>query len=451
MTNSISTPIDLANIVSRKLRRAKLSSPLPRLDILNKLFEFLFYTSLKTEEGQFIKVTISLINPDNPDPYPPVRIVADRWNIVHFNSNIPFTVKNLIKLSKAADPWSSSLAVYFDLKGELYIWGMIDQAVHYQSFLNYEVDEGPEQPGLFQTSITGIGALAVIIDYELIATLKQNILISNYIDVFRLGPISKVLIENGNSIKQKIHDYLNKRFPDEDYNDWADFSQIKINQTLSRILLRIQNYEHGGALLITDKIGSDLDIKYKLSYSRLNKSITNLIKHTIGNSYFSNSIHENYLENDEEMLSTALYLDEAVSEFQKRETKDELKGAIRFVASLAGVDGLVVLTKEMRVKGFGAVIKVGEIPEIIYSTKTARYLTHNLSPISTNHFGTRHRSMFSYCWNNAKSLGFVVSQDGDIRAIKRIKDKLILWENIKVQQFIRSKKIKRIITKKRIK
>jgi hypothetical protein len=49
--------------------------------------------------------------------------------------------------------------------------------------------------------------------------------------------------------------------------------------------------------------------------------------------------------------------------------------------------------------------------------------------------------MFSYGWNNAGSLGFVVSQDGDIRAITKVGDKLVMWENIKVQQFIKSKRL----------
>ena len=57
---------------------------------------------------------------------------------------------NLVKLSKAVDPWSSSLAVYFDQYNELIIWGMIDQAMHFQNFLNYEIEEGHEQPGSFK-------------------------------------------------------------------------------------------------------------------------------------------------------------------------------------------------------------------------------------------------------------------------------------------------------------
>ena len=46
--------------------------------------------------------------------------------------------------------------------------------------------------------------------------------------------------------------------------------------------------------------------------------------------------------------------------------------------------------------------------------------------------------MMRYCWENPGSLGFVVSQDGDIRAMLRLKDRLVLWENIEVQLAIRS-------------
>jgi hypothetical protein len=41
--------------------------------------------------------------------------------------------------------------------------------------------------------------------------------------------------------------------------------------------------------------------------------------------------------------------------------------------------------------------------------------------------------MLRYCDEHEGSLGFVVSQDGDIRATMKVKDRLILWENINLQ------------------
>jgi hypothetical protein len=149
------------------------------------------------------------------------------------------------------------------------------------------------------------------------------------------------------------------------------------------------------------------------------------------------------LQNDDsEDIPTTLYLDENISAFEKDETSDELKGVIRFISSLSCIDGLVVMNPELKVIGFGAVIKNIELPEFIYHSKTSNIKSGKLTQINPDNFGTRHRSMFSYCWKHPGSLGFVVSQDGDIRVITRIEDKLIIWENIKVQQLRKSQNLK---------
>lgn len=446
MAKTVSSTKDLSDLVQRKLKNAKISYPEPNEVVLNKLFETLFFTSLKTEEGQFIKVTVTLIDPNNPDPTPPKSVVADRWKFVKFKSSIDFSVKNLVKLSKAADVWSSSLAVYYDEENNLSIWGMIDQAVHYHSFLNYEAESGPEQPGLFQSTIIGVGNLIVLFDYELIANLKQNILISNFIDVFGKGTVKEILQEKNSIVREKIKLYLNKNFPRKETQSWESYLDGIFKETIIRILLRIQNYSHGGAILIADNVNVDLDIKYEIEYNRLPDSIQRHMQFVIQNDFCSNAIYNDYVDSDFDEIPISLYLEEAVSNIEKDQTRDELKGAIRFTASLSCVDGLVVLNNDLKVVGFGAVIKMKELPEYIYTSKTSIINESKLLKVNPNNFGTRHRSMFSYCWNNKGALGFVVSQDGDIRAIARVNDKLIMWENIRVLQFIQSRKLKRPMT-----
>lgn len=444
MTEKNKTPNDLAKLVLKKLEGAKIPYLEPNEEVLKKLFQTLFYTSLNTEEGQFIKVTITLIDPDNPDPLPPSRKEANRWKFVSLNERIPLTVKNLVKLSKAADPWSSSLAVYYTDKNELFIWGLIDQTVHYQSFLNYESEDKPDQPGLFETSIVGIGNLIVIFDYQLIANLKQNTLISNYIDVFNHGQIKVQLAKNSSTNEKKIQKYIESKFQTLSNEEWQGEITNLMNESLCRILLKIQNYKHGGAILITKKINTDIDIKYKITYDRLYESLVEFLKLTIENEIATQKISKDVIDANLDTMPISLYLDENVTEFKREETNNEIKGAIRFISSFSCIDGLVVLTPELKVYGFGAVINVNKMPDLVYKSKTSTINEENLVEFNPNHFGTRHRSMFSYCWNNEGSIGFVVSQDGDIRAIMRVNDKLIMWENIKVQQFIRSNKLKRL-------
>ncbi len=265
-----STPQDLAKLVQKKLLGAKTKVVLPSETVLVKFFKTMFYASLKTEESQFVRVTVTYIDRNNPDPTP-TEIINDhdRWNWIPFKENISFTIRNLVKLSKASDPWSSSLAVYIDGNSDLIIWGMIDQAIHYQSFLNYENESRPEKPGLFQTTIAGIGNLVVMFDYELIANLKQDKLISNYINVFKFGPISDMLKQFTEPYKKEITRLLMKELPDDNIPDWEKNVENSYIESLSRILLRIQTYQHGGTILITTAMGSDLDIKHKIQYDRL--------------------------------------------------------------------------------------------------------------------------------------------------------------------------------------
>ncbi len=439
---------DLSKLVQRKLRNVKgkykASYEMPNEEILDELFETLFYTSLKTEEAQFIKVTITFIDSKNPDPSPPEYIDANRWKFVRFPDEIEFSVKNLVKLSKAADVWSSSLAVHYDESNNLVIWGMIDQAIHYHSFLNFETEAEPEQPGLFQATIIGIGNINVLIDYELIANLKQNNLIRNYLNVFNFGEIKHLLDDKNETLRNSIVKYATKELSDE-VEYWSNHCDEVFKQVLRRILLRIQNYQHGGTILFIRNLrGGDIDIKYKIEYNRLIESIENLLLLSIQIDKFDYQV-DKYVEKGIEQVSTLDYLNDSIAKIQERETREELKGAIRFVASLSCVDGLIAIGNNFKILGFGAIIKIKEIPEFVYISKTAAINNSKLVKVSSDSFGTRHRSMFAYCLAHEGAIGFVISQDGDIRAITNVEGKVILWENIRVLQFIQSKRLSRLL------
>jgi hypothetical protein len=95
------------------------------------------------------------------------------------------------------------------------------------------------------------------------------------------------------------------------------------------------------------------------------------------------------------------------------------------------------------------VVRNFNLPEKVYISKTARFSVRNLEPIKPNHFGTRHRAIFTHCWENDGSIGFVISQDGEIRVITRIENKLIMWENIRVHHMNKSQKLKPILLSRR--
>jgi len=447
MTTINSTPHDLANTVLNKLSRAKTKIPLPNEEVLTTLFETIFYASLKTEESQLIKVTITFIDPNNPDPNPPEDIPQDRWGLITFAEKVPLTVKSLVKISKAADPWSSSLAVHFDNDNNLYIWGMIDQALQYQTFLNYERDFEPEKPGLFQTTINGIGNISVMFDYELIASLNQNVLINKYVNVFNYGPISNKLTEFVDPMKQITIEFLNKHFVEKANESWQREIEGIYKETISRILIRIQNYQHGGTLLITKDPNKEINIKHKIKYDRLSKSIQFNFINVISRIKYLETIVTDYVEPKKESMSTSSCIRYLQTQMKNDQAYSELRGCIRYISSLSCIDGLVVLTPTLNVLGFGTIIEFKEPPEYVYKSPIATVNESKLIQTKSNSFGTRHQSMIAYCHNNPEAIGFVVSQDGDIRAFSQINNKVIMWENIKVHQYKKSKKLKKILTK----
>src|SRR3984893_3266756 len=151
-------PKDLASRVHSQLGAKKISSP--PLNVLVALFEVLYFASLKSEEAERISCRVAYVDRSNPDPNPPERIVKDRWQHFPFDEDVPFNVRNLVKLSKAVDPWVSTLAVDANSAGELRIWGLVDQGVHYSRYVVNEADSGPEMPGIFQAVIQGVGDIA---------------------------------------------------------------------------------------------------------------------------------------------------------------------------------------------------------------------------------------------------------------------------------------------------
>jgi hypothetical protein len=127
-----------------------------------------------------------------------------------------------------------------------------------------------------------------------------------------------------------------------------------------------------------------------------------------------------------------LYYDLSAEEGFLRVLHEELTGCIRFISSLANVDGLILLSPELKVRGFGVEILSKLEPKQIFRAHSAMAENSDLELLSPSHFGTRHRSMMRFCYSHQGSVGFVVSQDGDIRAITRVGAKLILWEDVKV-------------------
>jgi hypothetical protein len=373
------------------------------------------------------------LDPTNPDPDPPSRVTEDRWVVVQLADSIPFNVEGLIKIANASDPRTSSFAIYHDEHGRLFVWGFVDQGNSYNDFVNYESEEGSPRPGLFHATIEGTGHLIAFIEMEKIAELKVNVLITSVSDVLGGGPIREAL-------QPGIESYLEAvRTVDPTYRPnvrsmWKASLVATWLQSLSRLLLRIQRYRHGGAILITpDNSLRGLNIKYELPYDRLRSALEENGSLRIDQSYFSQMVWEDYVDKDSETLPVGLYLDESIARDNLKDNRRELEGTIWFLSLLTRVDGLLLFNPSLELQGFGVEITFQDEPQGVFLAGNRTATPNKLKQINYNHYGTRHRSMMRYCSQVPGSVGFVVSQDGNVRAITAVRGQLVMWQDIKLQ------------------
>jgi hypothetical protein len=422
-------PADIAGTVYSAIHpRARKG---PSLDVLTRLFETMYFVSLRTDEGRHMVFSIVYIDPSNPDPDPPERIVSDRWSCVSFEDYVPFTAPNITKLAAASDPRTSSLAVYHDKDEKLIVWGLIDQCNRCYDYMNREVGEGPERPGIFQASLEGPGNIVAYLDYKKIAELRVSSLVTKAVDVFAKGPVRDALQPAVDTYLSRVKKGISEAIFQE-REHWTATLVENWFATLCRLLLRIRSYRHGGALILTPKaVSSGLSIKHEILYSRLRKALVSHGQRLIEKTNASDRIGD-YVE-QEKRIPLGLYLDETVAGNKLTAIRSEIDGALWFISLLSRVDGAILMTRNLTVRGFGVEITTQEEPGRVALCKSQEVTGSFLKTIDYNHYGTRHRSMMRYCWHYPNTVGIVISQDGDIRVMTRVKDVLVFWENIRIQ------------------
>jgi hypothetical protein len=422
-------PQHLAKLVAERLRREHGNSP-PGT-VLARLLETLYFASLKTDEGRRVLCTVDYVDPESSEVELTEPARADRWSYARFDRSLPFDVRSVAKVARAADPEVSSLAVYSDRKHRLFIWAMVDQEPRYGEAIALDAPANLERPGLFQATIVGPGNISVYHRGILVGSLVQNALVEEYHNVLWSGPVYAILKDHLHWSLAHRHDCnagLRVHEPPETATvPTADAQPSELGllrnglllrwiNAVCRILVNIQHYRHGGGLLIVPHGSLDgLNINYRLSYDRLLTALAGLVHYqwAFGRSGVTDGLRSFYRGLDEH--------------------RKEVLGAIRFIASLASVDGVVLLDRSLCVQGFGVELRTDNPLNSVFLAGDAAGSPELVREVELTHFGTRHRAMMRYCHEREGALGFVVSQDGEIQAMTRIGPRLLMWENIDVQ------------------
>jgi hypothetical protein len=384
--------------------------------------------TLRSEEGRFVTGSLTFANPKRPDVDPPFLRRADYPAFTKFESPEILTVQTLVKLAHAIDRWSGSIAVYATRRYEIVAWGVVDQLVQESVLRHRESDEGFVNPGLLTVTMDGIGDISAYHGNLFLGGLKGQALVTHENDALE----SKIVSEYGFDALAPYAKAIARVFDDDE-------REAKILQhlfrmwvtSIARLCIGLRQRGTGGAFLLTPKpIKRKLQVSHPFAYPRLRDSAILRVLDEQYSWVIEHAQRPFIVKADP--VPVDLVREAWLAEADAEDRGGEMTGAVKLIASLAAVDGLVLMTPALSVAGFG--VKIGSTPNVttVYDGAGYAHRGTRARKIDPSQFGTRHGSMLRYCAQDRKALGIVVSQDGYVRLIMTDRNSLVFWDNLKL-------------------
>ncbi|WP_448950572.1 putative sensor domain DACNV-containing protein [Labrys neptuniae] len=422
---------DLVRRLAREVasRMRELGFDEPNRQVVGTLLEMAYLGTLRSEEGRFVKGSLTYANPKRPNVDPPHLQRAAYPTFNEFKTPEILTIQTLVKLACAIDRWSASIAVYSTHPNEITAWGVVDQQVQQNVGWHRESSEGYfGNPGLLTVTMDGIGDISAYHGNLFLGGLKAQTFVSHENDALESKIVSKYAIDALAPFARAIASVVDK--DDDEAGILTDLTGTWAN-CVARLCIGLRQRGTGGAFLLTPKpIKRMLQVKHPFSYPRLGDAA---ILHVLDKRYLWDveNARDALIDNGAPVPAN-LIREISLAEADARDREEEITGAVKLVSSLAAVDGLVLMSPTLSIAGFG--VKIGSTPDVtaICDSKNFSHRGSRAKKIDLSQFGTRHGSMFRYCAQDRNALGIVVSQDGYVRLITSIQNNLLFWDNIKL-------------------
>jgi hypothetical protein len=412
---------ELASTVGFRLR--KLGFAEPRRPVVASLLRMAYLASFKTEEGRFVRGSLTYANPKNPDPDPPLMKRADYPGFTQFGDPEVLTVDTLVKLARAIDRWSGSLAIHAR-RDELVAWGVVDQLVGESVRVHRESERGFTNPGCLTVTMDGLGEVSAYHGGMFLGGIRDQVLITREDDAFKSRMLFEYAMEAVLPFSFAITHVLGKTHKDK----YIPFTLMRRwSATVARLCIGLRRLGTGGAFLLTPKpLMNQLKVQRAFSYKRLEQAF---VLSVFDKLYATQMLDQLADARPAGSVSFDASWEAILAETDADDREDEMTGTVKLVTSLAALDGLVLLTPTFAVRGFGVKITSAHEPSAVYDGADFARNGSRGRKIDLTHFGTRHGSMLRYCAQDRSAIGLVVSQDGHVRFIMSSGRSLVLWDN----------------------
>lgn len=343
-----------------------------------------------------------------------------------------------MKLARAIDIWSGSIAVYGTKPSDLHIWGVIDQLVQANISLHQEGSKGFQNPGILAITTEGVGDLTVYHEGIFLGGLRGHQLLLRENDALGAGMVGESILPYLERSAEAI-----ARVPgssDAFVSQKGNLINAWIN-AVSRLCIGLRRFGTGGSFLITPSPQwNHLEVGYKFAYDRLGDAmilnvLDAMILNVLDEKYSRESRAHIHDDAKNGFIPTHTVLESLLADTDAEDRQIELAGAVKIVTSLALVDGLVLLSPLLHVRGFGVKIGTGLQVGTVYDGADFVRRGTKAKKIDPSRFGTRHNSILRYCRLDRGAVGVVVSQDGHVRIVMSAGRSLVLWDNVKLLSY----------------
>jgi hypothetical protein len=208
-----------------------------------------------------------------------------------------------------------------------------------------------------------------------------------------------------------------------------------VRRLIVNVLAKVSEARHGGCLLVLPESGDLSDLPLKIKYRLESDILCTAIKERA----YAEPAYDMPTSRpervgigsarpffvDDSMLADSLLLDR------------DLDQVIDFLASLASVDGAVLLSRDLRVRGFGAEITASrptcEDEPVEYDDHPEPLGKPAPEPLAD--FGMRHRSAIRFCKEVPGTMAFVISQDGGLRLFHSVEGRVRQWVELSAEEW----------------
>jgi hypothetical protein len=383
---------------------------LPAVPTLLELLETCYHASLRTDERRPVHCAVA---------YAPIARVPD-GALLRFERAIALTDDQLVRLAPVADI-RRTLIGCDQGDGSLRIWGLFE---HGHAWVQYSSGDPPDAPleeadlplDCLTITIEEPGALTISRGRRGLVRLREGRVVLPKENPLRdgndpLGMFFRQLIDDlGHSPR-----YRSPPASVAGGSGWRSLLDV-YTTSVAAVLDRIRSRRHGGSVVITR---AAIDEPLAL--------VTYTVEEHTGPAGAIVAYHEALSH----LSQLPAIPSDRAGESEQRRAETALRSASRRlirglnqISLLAAVDGAVLLDNHWRIQGFGVRFPVLLPP----GTAVVDAISH--LEYACDQWGLRHQSVFSICQRCEQAVGLIVSQDGEVKAVKSVEGRLHFWDGI---------------------